>query len=516
VRTLWTVDRLAPLVAIAAGVAVIVVAVRFESFVAGGSDSACYLGAAQLLTRGAMRAEQPLARAAPWPNAAATFTPAGFIPSPIDPAAVVPICPPGLPLLMAVSLVVARTPFVVVPLLGALTVWLTYVVGRAVDRPFTGAASAALVACSPIFLYQVVQPMTDVPAAAWWLLAIAFTIGVGDASRPLAAGLASSMAVLTRPNLLPLAAVLLLYLVTTARVEGRSKTAAMFVVGLVPGLVVLAVVQRAMYGSLLATGYGAPERLFALSNVLPNLERYPAWLLGTHTPLLTLALAAPFVSRRRAPAVLLLTVALATFVCYLPYVVFDDWWYIRFLMPAVPPLVILTVAVLGALARRIAGDRYGFAASAVVASLCVVWILAARSGRAFEVGALERHFRYAGRYVADRLPQRAAIVTVKDSGSVHYYADRPTLSWDTLDPKSLDEVLTFLRAERYRPYLLIESDEEAAFRSRFSGHSAVGALDWPPAAQIGRTIRIYDPDDRARFFGDGRVRTDFVWIDSRD
>jgi hypothetical protein len=152
----------------------------------------------------------------------------------------------------------------------------------------------------------------------------------------------------------------------------------------------------------------------------------------------------------------------------------------------------------------------------ITATLCVVFVFAARSGRAFEVGALERHYRFAGRYVAERLPQRAAIVTVKDSGSVHYYADRPTLSWDTLDPTSLDAVLTFLRAEHYQPYLLIESDEEPAFRARFGGHSAVGALDWPAAAQIGRTIRIYDPDDRARFFADGRVRTDFVWIDSRD
>src|SRR5262245_12799407 len=209
----WLIDHLAAIVAIAAAVAAIAVAVRFESFAAGGSDSACYLSAAQLLAHGALRSDQPLARTAPWPHAAATFTPAGHIPSPVDPAAVVPIFPPGLPLLMAVSMTIARTPFLVVPLLGALTIWLAFVVGRSVDGPFTGAAAAVLTACSPVFLYQVVQPMTDVPAAAWWLLAIAFTIG-GEhrRARPLAAGLAASMAVLTRPNLLPLAGILLLYL----------------------------------------------------------------------------------------------------------------------------------------------------------------------------------------------------------------------------------------------------------------------------------------------------------------
>jgi hypothetical protein len=220
--------------------------------------------------------------------------------------------------------------------------------------------------------------------------------------------------------------------------------------------------------------------------------------------------------RRRAPALLLLTFALATLVCYLPYIVFDDWWYIRFLLPAIPPLVILMVAVVRTIASRLAGRWSALAAGGAVAALCVVWVLAARSGRAFEVGALERHYRNAGRYVADRLPDRAAIVTVKDSGSVHYYAGRPTLSWDTLEPESLDAVLAFLHEQQYHPYFLLETDEEAPFRARFGGHSALGGLDWPPSAQIGRTIRVYDPADRARFFADGRVRTDFVQIDARD
>jgi hypothetical protein len=511
----WRVDRLAAIVAIAAAVGAVAVAVRFESFVAGGSDSACYLSGARLLAHGAVRSEQPLARAAPWPRAAATFTPAGHIPSPADPAAVVPICPPGLPLLMAVSLTLARTPFLVVPLLGALTVWLAFVVGRSVDRPFTGAAAAVLTACSPIFLYQVVQPMTDVPAAAWWLLAIACTVGTERRTpRPLAAGLAVSMAVLTRPNLVPLAGVLLVYLLVTAARDRRLRIGAAFGLGLAPGVIALAVIQHAMYGSALATGYGAPERLFALSNVLPNFRRYSLWLFSTHTPLLLLAAAAPVILRRRAEAAMLLIFALATLACYLPYVVFNDWWYIRFLLPAIPPLVILSVAVLREIARRVAGRLDTLAAAGAVCALGIAWILAARSGRAFEVGALERHYRNAGRYVADRLPERAAIITVKNSGSVHYYAGRPTLSWDTLEPQTLDTVLAFLRDQKYQPYLLLESDEEPAFRARFSG-SAAGGLDWPPAAQIGRTIRIYDPADRARFFADGRVRTDFVSTDSR-
>ena len=210
--------RIPAAIAAAVAIAALVIGVVFGTHVAGGSDSSCYLIGARLLSRGAVAINEPLARTASWKNASLTFTPAGFRPSPVDPSTAVPICSPGLPLAMAAFRAVHLSEFLVVPVLGALSVWLTFVVGRRVDRPLTGAAAALLLACSPTFLYQVVQPMSDVPATAWWLLAIACSIEREDGSnRPGIAGLATSMAVLTRPNLLPLAAILLLYKVGPAK-----------------------------------------------------------------------------------------------------------------------------------------------------------------------------------------------------------------------------------------------------------------------------------------------------------
>ena len=71
------------------------------------------------------------------------------------------MCPPGLPIVMA-PLRWIHAELIVVPLLGAFAVWLTFVFGRRLAAAPAGAASAVLVACSPIFLYQIVQPMTDV------------------------------------------------------------------------------------------------------------------------------------------------------------------------------------------------------------------------------------------------------------------------------------------------------------------------------------------------------------------
>ena len=517
-------------IVIAAAVAAFIVGVRWGTDAAGGSDSSCYMNEARLFSRFTTHIDAPLASSAPWPRAAWTFTPAGHLPSPVRADAIVPMCPPGLPIVMAIARWV-HADLLVVPLLGALAVWLTYVLGREIDGPLTGAASAVLMACSPIFLYQVVQPMTDVPAAAWWLLVAVLAIG-GRTQRPqrpqsqeifarfapfafivdkcgLAAGLAASMAILTRPNLLPLALIVAIYL-------GRRSVAPFFV-GLVPGIVVLALLNWRMYGSPVASGYGAASDLFQLANIVPNLQRYGRWLWQTHTPVLALAIAAPFLVPRRAPAWLALALGSATIALYLPYRVFDDWWYLRFLLPAIPLLIVLSIATIRQLADRALPQasnrgaredrraRCFSAFSAVPVGLIVVvlgawWIQTARTGHAFDLRDWERHFIDAGRFAADRLPPNAAVLTVKHSGSVHYYAGRPIVAWDTLDPASLDRTLTFLREHGLVPMLLLDTEEEPVFRARFGAASEIGRLDWPPIARPARTVRAYDPADRARYW----------------
>ena len=72
--------------------------------------------------------------------------------------------------------------FLVVPLFGALLVGATYVTGSRYGSRI-GVAAAVLTAASPAFLYQVMQPMTDVPAAALWMLAVAAATGTSS-SRP--------------------------------------------------------------------------------------------------------------------------------------------------------------------------------------------------------------------------------------------------------------------------------------------------------------------------------------------
>jgi hypothetical protein len=509
-----------------AGVAAAIVAVWavgvgavWGTYVAGGPDSYCYVNQAEMFARGDVRDVQPVAARAPWPHGAAAFVPIGHVPSPGTPGAVVPMCAAGYPLLMAAArLVGGRTAmFWIVPLLGGLAVWLTFVLGRRVGGPLVGLLAALLLATSPTLLYQIVQPMTDVPAVALWTLALLAALPSPDRkmTRPFVAGLATGAALMVRPNLLPLGAVTgaiaCLMRPSAAELTFRRTLAfaLSFAAGLLPFVVAIAAIQNAMYGSPLRSGYGDLESLFGLSHVGPNLQRYPVWLLRTETPFVLLALAAPLALRGEARRLAwwLLALAAAVFACYVPYEVFDAWWYLRFVLPAYPPLLVLSSAVFFAALARIPHRLRAPAAAVVAIALVLLHLASAVDGHAFRMRDLERRFRDGGEYVARYLPRDAAVLTFWQSGSVRYYSGRPTLVWREIPAEWFDRALEFLRAEGYRPYLLFEQDEEQEFRKRFEGHSAFSALEWPPMADINRQVRIYDPLDRDRYLRGLRVDT---------
>src|SRR5438128_283968 len=107
---------------------VFVVGLRWGTFAVGGSDSYCYVHQAEMWASGHLQVAEPLALAAPWPDAPRTFAPAGHIPSPTVRGAAVPMCPPGLSIVMAPALYVGagfsrpNLVFAVVPAFGALLI----------------------------------------------------------------------------------------------------------------------------------------------------------------------------------------------------------------------------------------------------------------------------------------------------------------------------------------------------------------------------------------------------------
>lgn len=479
--------------------AVFAAGLHWGTFAVGGSDSYCYVHQAE-------RADGPgpeaVALAAPWPDATLTFTPSGHVPSKAVAGAFVPLCPIGLSLVMKPFRAIGGSDavFLVVPLFGALLVAATYVVGSR-HSVGVGLAAALTTAASPAFLFQLFQPMSDVPAAALWVLAIACATSTQRLA-PAWAGLATSLAILIRPNLLPLGIVvgLALLLRTGQAWRERMLTAAKYAGASAIGCVAVGAIQHGTYGSALSSGYGSLETIFSLANVPANAQRYLAWMLETHTPLWLLALPALVLLRTWRTA-LLGGVILANVVAYLPYTVFDEWWYLRFLLPAIPLLLVLMCATV----NRVAG-RVPVAVLATV--LAILFVREARERQAFDLERLESRYVTAGQFVAKRLPENAFVITSWQSGSVRYYSGRRTLVWDVLDPAWLDRAIAFAREQGFEPYLLFERWEEQEFRRRFSD-SALGALDWPPTAEIGSQVRIYRPADRQRYVAGENVNTEF-------
>ena len=489
---------------------VVVAGIRWGTFVAGGSDSYCYLHQAQRWASGRLQVPEPLALEAPWPNAPLTFAPVGHLPSPTVPGALVPICPSGLSMAMAPLVVLGgvRAAFVVVPLFGALLVAATFLIASRISRRI-GLACALVAACSPIFLYQLVQPMSDVPAAALWTLAVALVTGTRRRD-PAVAGLAAAAAVLVRPNLAPLAVPLALFLLFRPERTWRDRigSAATFAACAAPGPAAFAAIQYTFYGSALNSGYGTLGTIYSVDRIAPNATRYVRWLIDTHTAVWLLALAAPLLLPGAVTG-LLVALILVNVACYLPYVVFDDWSYLRFLLPTLPLLLILTIATLDSIARRIAPWTARPVVALVSIALAVTYVGEAEIRNAFRLHLLEARYERAGTFVSQRLPPNAIVITSSESGSVRFYSGRRTLVWDALEPGWLDPTIAYLRTRGLEPFLLLETREEPLFRRRFAS-SLLGALDWPPAAEVASRVRVYRPDDREKYFSGVRTPTEYA------
>ena len=195
--------RISFLIAAAAALTV-AVGFRWGTYAAGGSDWSCYALMADAFASGALQPTSALAAQVPWPDAASTFTPGGSVPSETNLSASAPVCAPGFSLLLAPLIAVGGldAAFILTPIAGALLVWLTFVAGRRLAGPIAGAMGRAD-RLEPGVVYQVVEPMNDVTTAALWMATFAALIH----RRWMLAGLVCGLALLVRPNLLPLALV---------------------------------------------------------------------------------------------------------------------------------------------------------------------------------------------------------------------------------------------------------------------------------------------------------------------
>lgn len=439
----------------------------------------------------------------------------------------VSIYPQGYPVLMAAAWALAGewAAYLVVPALTAVLVWSAGHVASAIAGAWAGLLAALLVALSPVTLLSAVQPMSDVPSAAFSMVAWALGLRTGLASSAMA-GAATAAAIAIRPNLAPLAIVpawLLWMRPTAAMTAGRVRRLALFaaVASLGPAFVLWT--QAMMYGHPLEPGYPGWEAFYRLAHIPANIRNYPRFLFAVHTPLVLLGLASPLLLARTASgrpgashvAWSGAALTLLTFALYLPYLPFDDPHSLRFMLPAVTALFVLLAAGTVVAARVLSWRVQWLMPFALVPALLIAVTPAPLFDYVRTYGDGQRRVVLMGRYLRQALPPNAVVLAFQQSGAIAHYTGAPIVRHDLLDAKTLDEVVTTLARQGYRPTLVIDEVFELAdFRATF-GASRLGRLEWPPrarAADAVSSLLYFDLTDSSAGGTGGSWATDVVRI----
>jgi Dolichyl-phosphate-mannose-protein mannosyltransferase len=472
--------------AIAIAVATLMVGVGEGAFVAAGSDPYGYVSQADLWTAGNPVQTAPLlAIDAPWPDPVWSFSPLGYRPG-IANGTIVPTYAIGLPLQMAAAarLFGSNARYAIVPLLGAASVWIAFAIARRAAGPVPACLAALLTACNPTFLFQVVQPMSDVPAATWWLACVGLLFG-GSLAAALAAGAAASLAILTRPNTVPLMLGVLFFVwfgpETTAL---KIKRVAVLVVGVLPGLLITAWANAIFFGSAFQSGYGTLGDIYDRSRLAEMGARYVREMWGTYTPLAFAAFLAwrSPIKRLGSTASAFTLILLGS---YASYSVFD----LRFLLPATTLLVIAsTAAIAHSVARfslTVRGVLFGMAATL----LPLAFIHRATHDDVFRLKEIYTHrFKRPVEDVRPRLPTNAAIFTIVESGSFRYYGGYTTLRFDWIPETGLDAAVGYLVARQHPVYFAGAADELNQLETRFATSRIVRGLPSFPASRSGEIV----------------------------
>jgi hypothetical protein len=460
----------------------------------GGADEYGYVSQAELWLEGSLKIEQPFVKQLPWRSAGWSFAPLGYRPHPDDASVIVPVYSPGLPMLLAVAKLIGgqEAMFWVVPLSAGLLVLATFGIGRRLGDDAIGVIGAWLVATSPVVLFMAVAMMTDVPVAAVWASAVYCLLGT-TARSAAAAGLLSGLAVLIRPNLAPLAGILGLYFLLAMRhADGRRRALGhmlVFSAALVPGVAAVALINASLYGSPFTSGYGKLSELFAWSRVLTNLTLYLQWFVEAHTPVALLGFVAILIpSRRLWPAVrdrsifiVIAAFVIAVWGIYCAWLVFDAWWFARFLLSSWP-FIMLGVGAFAVAAYR-AGGR--LARSLLVAAVVAVGLFqfdfAVKQGT-FQARDGRRRFVAVARLVHRVTDENSVIISLDHSGSIRYYGGRMTMNYAWIPNHSLDPIVEWLSARGVRTYVAAEGNELDEIRQRFAGNACLRILDESPLA----------------------------------
>ena len=444
---------------VAAVVAIVAVVYGLTLFLhrstgAGGADSSGYLNEARMMTEGRTSIPIRLLTTLHLPTEYAyIFTPLGFAPSRLHPGRMVPTYPPGLPAHFAVAGMIggwSQAPFLTPLLAGLISIALIFVLARqfGLNRWLSGAASAILAVC-PVFLFMTAQPMSDVFALMWTLAAIVSAIAAER--KPLLAilaGAAFGISVCVRPSNL------LAALAVAFALRWRPSRLGIAVAASIPFAIALMWWNNALYGNPIVTGYGEFGGLLSMANARVRIPHYAYWLFAQLTPLVFPGGLLAGFDRRIDPfrRALLIFWFVPFFVFYCFYGPYETWWYTRFLLPAIPPLIIGFLLLI----RNV---RVRIAAFLVIVVLYVAVRQDRKPLKPLNVGKEESIYPEIAARFGPKLPRDAIIMSGLFSGSFLYYLDRDSVRYDQLDNDRFQWLRAYAANANLRWYAVLPQHE---------------------------------------------------------
>jgi 4-amino-4-deoxy-L-arabinose transferase-like glycosyltransferase len=232
-----------------------------------------------------------------------------------------------------------------------------------------------------------------------------------------------------------------------------------------------------VYGGPFNSGYFNWHEFFALQHFRPAAAYFAQWL-AVFVPTVLLALPIAAVWRRDTRTRELLALAL----WFLPitglylFVAFsyEAWTCLRYILPALPALILGGMLGVEALARFLAPAparrlRIAAAVLLVVWAAGVSWRWSPANG-VFLIKHYEDAYAAASRAVRAQLPANALVLCCHLSGALYFYTDFPILRWDALTPPEFARYADL--AERRgvtMAALVFTEEEERALRESCPG-----------------------------------------------
>jgi len=465
----------------------------FIGAVAGGSDNSGYLNEARLFAHGTVRsAPRALPGLPPAEAPLYLYIPLGFKPSVAGPSSLVPTYPPGLPFLIVPVAKIAgwRHAGDIVLILHSLAgLALVFALGRMCGLPPTWSVlGAAVLAASPLYLYTSLQALSDVPATVWATAAV--LAAWRSRERPawaLASGLAFSVALLVRPSNFLVA----LPMVIAFGVSPRRWLLA--AAGTLPGVVASMAVNHMAYGGALKSGYGAIGNEFHATLILSTLRYCTMWVPLLFGPIVIVAPAVVTLTRRHPRWVALLGSWMIAYVAF--YSAYrwthEDWWFLRFLLPAAPALIVAGVLVVrscfGRLRQSLPRGILATAVGLLIFASLGAEVVQVLSLDAWSIGRGERKYERVADWMRANLPGNSVVVASQFSGALYYFTDMTLLRGDQIDPPTARKIKQAVQAAHRCLYAVVfpfEQDMVGRIPGRWSIVRTVDDVlilrcDWP-------------------------------------